>query len=288
MIKDIKSPSVFGSKMKERIQEKVANIISDEDFKKSCMAEGMVDKDDMSDDDLDAEEQEDAINSAERIPDPGALDHDSGDHERVIPAGSRPADKHDIRDYEYADDDGEENVMPSDIDHKRGRMNEGGNFRAGSKSYAAAGKATANNIKAAGAARRDLAKKFKAGDTVKVSNAKNYGKSVKNNTASGTINRIDSDGWISVDSDQGKLYVHPRDMIKESVDDEAIYEDLKKDIQTSAKKGEVIELEFEDGDVMDIDPDTAEEILSKAKMSEFSRAGKSKSEFMKFLRKVLG
>lgn len=249
MINLIKSPSSFQAEMSARLAEKARQLVADQDFKQSCVSEGMKDKEDMADPDLDAEEQEDAINYTERLPDPGALDHDTGDHSRVVPAGSRPADKIDVRDYDYSDEDAEDNVMPSDIDHKRGRVNEG------KKSFDEVPEnVIRENLQAYGFSSRNLemlAKKMGTYDGKKLS------------------------------VQDGKLVT-----MNESEDD--LYEDIKKDMQDAVKKGEVIELEFDDGDSMDIDPDTASEVLAKAKMSEFAKAGSSKADFMKFLRKVLG
>lgn len=68
--------------------------------------------------------------------------------------------------------------------------------------------------------------------------------------------------------------------------EEVLDEDIKRDFEQAVKKNQIIEVEFEDGDSMEIDPESAQEILEKASISEMRKAGKSKHDFLKFLNKV--
>lgn len=103
MMEFIKSPAQFTQAVKKSLSASVADIVSSPEFKKCAVVEGMVDKDDMADPDLDYSEQIPAINKTQRSEDPGANDtEDRTPTDR--PAAARDADKTDIRDYESYDE----------------------------------------------------------------------------------------------------------------------------------------------------------------------------------------
>lgn len=66
-----------------------------------------------------------------------------------------------------------------------------------------------------------------------------------------------------------------------------IVEDFKKELRSAVKADEVVELELDDGDSVDIDPDTAKVILAKSKGSDLMKAGKNRDAFMKYMQKIL-
>lgn len=69
--------------------------------------------------------------------------------------------------------------------------------------------------------------------------------------------------------------------------EQTIVEDFKKELHSAVKADEVVELELDDGDSVDIDPDTAKVILAKSKGSDLMKAGKNRDTFMKYMQKIL-